>query len=80
MPVPRNAELLCSFCGTHRDAVPLLIQSSMTKCTICATCALGVVEQTFAYAMRMEEGIRKAMHRKPLAPVEPEPEPVPVNG
>lgn len=62
MPKPRKADKLihCSFCGTHKDDTALLVSNTHSKCAICSTCALAVVEQTFAAMMRMEQMIRQA--------------------
>lgn len=54
---PRN----CGFCGHHKDDVPLLVVSSVTKAAVCSFCALGVIEQTFKHGMDMEVKLRELM-------------------
>jgi len=70
MPEPRKAKTEhCSFCGTHKDGVPLLIVSTVTNAAVCSTCALAVIEQTFARMNGMEQMIRQAMNpTKPEMP------------
>ncbi len=55
----------CSFCGSHKDDVPLMIASNNTDARICANCALGVIEQTFGHMLNMEALIRKAITPAP---------------
>ena len=63
MPKHREAKVQhCSFCGTHKDGVPLLIASAVTKAAVCSTCALAVIEQTFALMNKMEAVIRQAQN------------------
>lgn len=62
MPQPRNVSKThhCSFCGTHKDGVPLLVSSTLKEAAVCAVCALAVIEQTFGAMFRMEALIRQA--------------------
>ena len=52
----------CDFCGGHKNTVPLIVVSQMTGSAICSTCALAVVEQTFAAMTKMEAIIREVKH------------------
>lgn len=65
MPKPRKADKStdpnCSFCGTHKDEVPLMVTSNVSRANICSWCALGVVEQTFKYALSIEGQLRELM-------------------
>lgn len=40
----------CSFCGTHKMDVPLIVTSSLEKAACCSDCALGIVQQTQRWA------------------------------
>lgn len=61
-----NTNPTCSFCGTHKDDVPLMVASNVTDATVCSICALAVIQQTFAHMMRLEKIIRQA--QKPTNP------------
>jgi formylmethanofuran dehydrogenase subunit B len=67
MPKSRKAEGKesvnpnCSFCGTHKDDVPLMVSSNVTQSNCCSWCALGMVEQTFKSALTLEKRLRKMM-------------------
>ena len=69
MPKQRKAsktrEYNCSFCGHHKDDVPLMIASNTTQSCICSWCALGVIEQTFKHGLQMEKKIREHYMPKP---------------
>lgn len=40
----------CSFCGDHKDDVPLMITNAAKTAAICSTCALSVIDQTYQWA------------------------------
>ncbi len=41
----------CSFCGHHKNDVPLIITSNIKpQAACCCTCALAIVEQTWLWA------------------------------
>lgn len=52
----------CSFCGTHKDDVPLMIISTITDARMCSWCALAQIQQTFGHMMNMEQMIRQAQN------------------
>jgi hypothetical protein len=65
MPKPRPEKKVdCSFCGQHKDDVPLMV-SSAKNVNICAWCALAVVEQTFGAMVQMEQMIKQAVRPAP---------------
>jgi hypothetical protein len=74
MPKSRKADkpavAHCSFCGEHKDVVPLIVTSIQTNACICSWCALGVVEQSFKAMIKME-GIIRAAYGKPQIEVVP---------
>ena len=76
MPKPRKAKPNqspnCSFCGHHKDDVPLLVTSNVDNAGVCTWCAIGVIEQTMKHAMGMEKELRK-IHAlmQPKAPATP---------
>ena len=50
-PPTKNQTKHCSFCGAHKDTVPLMVTSSLHPThAICSTCGLGVVEQVQRWA------------------------------
>ena len=59
----------CSFCGVHKDDVPLMIVSNVTNATVCSVCALAVIQQTFHRMMGMERLIRQAQTPTPPSKV-----------
>lgn len=41
----------CSFCGHHKNDVPLIVTSQLnTQAACCSTCALTIVHQTQSWA------------------------------
>lgn len=41
----------CSFCGEHKEDVPLIVTSELNpQSACCCTCALTIVDQTFRWA------------------------------
>jgi len=52
MPQPRKATTEhCSFCGEHRNAVPLIVTSQLSPDSACCSdCALTIVHQTQKWA------------------------------
>lgn len=55
----REKDDRCSFCGSHKDDVPLLVRSNTTGAAICSNCAITVVNQTFSFAMQISEKNRE---------------------
>lgn len=53
MPQPRKANQTqhCSFCGEHKNDVPLIVTSSINpQAACCSSCALTIVHQTQSWA------------------------------
>lgn len=52
MPKSRKATTQhCSFCGAHKNDVPLIVTSQLnTQAACCSTCALTIVHQTQSWA------------------------------
>ena len=71
MPESVNAKksVKCSFCGDHKDDVPLLVTSMEQPVSICSWCALGVVNQTFQHMTKIEGMIRELMAPPKIQPV-----------
>lgn len=76
MPKPRKAVAsqtqYCSFCGQHKNDVPLIVTSQIKpESACCSSCAMAMVDQTqqWAYGIfkaMMEEQLRqRAMQDKP---------------
>jgi hypothetical protein len=66
MPKSREArDPHCSFCGEHKDDVPLIIQSNTTTANVCCNCALRVVEQAFVWMGRVDKRTRQLMAKRP---------------
>jgi hypothetical protein len=60
----------CSFCGDHKDDVPLMITNAEGNAACCSTCALAIIDQTYKWAggiyrsLRAETERRKAAEKK----------------
>ena len=61
-PAPNQTQH-CSFCGEHKNKVPLIVTSTIKpQSACCSTCALAIVQQTqvwaygiFQQAMQMQQ-------------------------
>jgi hypothetical protein len=50
-PPSSNQTQHCSFCGEHKNNVPLIVTSSINpKSACCSTCALAIIQQTHVWA------------------------------
>jgi transcription elongation factor Elf1 len=57
----------CSFCGDHKDEVPLMISNTEVTAAICSTCALSVVDQTYQWAGKIFKSMKADMVRQKAA-------------
>jgi phosphopantothenate synthetase len=64
----RKATEYCSFCGEHKDDVPLIITSQLNpQSACCSTCALTIVDQTFRWASGIFRTARAEVDRQESA-------------
>ena len=50
-PPSKSQTQHCSFCGEHKNSVPLIITSHLKpQSACCSTCALAIVQQTQTWA------------------------------
>jgi hypothetical protein len=66
MAEPRKAKTEhCSFCGEHKDDVPLIVTSQLnTQAACCSTCALTIVHQTHTWAYGIFNTVIKDQERR----------------
>jgi len=63
---PRKAATThCSFCGEHKDDVPLIVTSQInTQAACCSNCALTIVHQTQSWAYGIFNTVIKEQERQ----------------
>lgn len=66
MAEPRKAPTQhCSFCGEHKDDVPLIVTSQLnSQSACCSTCALTIVHQTQTWAYGIFSTVVKDQERR----------------
>lgn len=66
MPKHRKAAVqeYCSFCGDHKEEVPLLISSPMMEAAICTTCSLTMVHQNVSWASGVFKSVQADHERR----------------
>lgn len=58
----------CSFCGHHKDDVPLIVTSQLnTQAACCSTCALTIVHQTQSWAYGVFRTVMQDQERRKAA-------------
>jgi ClpX C4-type zinc finger. len=55
----------CSFCGKDQKAVPLMVRSPVTNASICAFCAMNIVEQSMAHMVQVSSAFNQVVQSKP---------------
>jgi hypothetical protein len=56
----------CSFCGEHKNSVPLIITSNIKpQSACCSTCALAIVQQTQVWAYGVFQEAMKIQKKAP---------------
>lgn len=57
----------CSFCGEHKDDVPLIVTSQLnSQAACCSTCALTIVHQTHSWAYGIFNTVIKDQERRKI--------------
>lgn len=70
MPKERKAiktRETCSFCGDHKDDVPLMITAQVEDASCCSNCALAIIQQTYAWAGRIFNSVKQEGERQKQA-------------
>ena len=55
----------CGFCNREKKKVPLMVKSPVTNNTICAYCAMNIVEQTMGHMVNVSSAFSQVVEAKP---------------